>query len=186
MAAIGISDADELGDYIGWLLGRDVDDDNGNGNRSETRMDVIGDPLHSKPLALSFGDAKGVRVLMGTNHGYLHMFQDNGGSIDESWSYYLPDMLPTLRELRTNAQTGGHTVYGVDGAATAYVFDEDADGNIEPGTDKVWVFFGLRRGGRAYYALDISDPDSPELMWSLSSQSPGMSELGQTLSLIHI
>ena len=182
LAAIGISDADELGDYIGWLLGRDVDDDNGNGNRSETRMDVIGDPLHSKPLALSFGDAKGVRVLMGTNHGYLHMFQDNGGSIDESWSYYLPDMLPTLRELRTNAQTGGHTVYGVDGAATAYVFDEDADGNIEPGTDKVWVFFGLRRGGRAYYALDISDPDSPELMWSVSSQSPGMSELGQTWS----
>ena len=182
LSAIGISDTDELGEYIDWLLGQDVDDDNGDGNRSETRLDVIGDPLHSKPLALSFGDAKGVRVLMGTNHGYLHMFQDNGDSIDESWSYYLPDMLPTLRELRTNAQTGGHTVYGVDGAATAYVFDEDADGNIEPGTDKVWVFFGLRRGGRAYYALDISDPDSPELMWSVSSQSPGMSELGQTWS----
>ena len=182
LSAIGISGAGELGDYVDWLSGQDVDDDNGDENRSETRLDVIGDPLHSKPLALSFGDAKGVRVLMGTNHGYLHMFQDNGASIDESWSYYLPDMLPTLRELRTNAQSGGHTVYGVDGAATAYVFDEDADGNIEPGTDKVWVFFGLRRGGRAYYALDISDPDSPELMWSLSSQSPGMSELGQTWS----
>ena len=182
LSAIGISDADELDDYVDWLLGQDVDDDNGNGNRSETRLDVIGDPLHSKPLALSFGDAKGVRVLMGTNHGYLHMFQDNGDSIDESWSYYLPDMLPTLRDLRTNAQTGGHTVYGVDGAATAYVFDQDADGNIEPDTDKVWVFFGLRRGGRAYYALDISNPDSPELMWSVSSQSPGMSELGQTWS----
>ena len=182
LSAVGISDADELGDYVGWLLGQDVDDDNGNGNRLETRLDVIGDPLHSKPLALSFGDAKGVRVLMGTNHGYLHMFRDNGASIDESWSYYLPDMLPTLAELRTNAQTGGHTVYGVDGAVTAYVFDEDADGNIDSGTDKVWVFFGLRRGGRAYYALDISDPDSPEFMWSLSSQSPGMSELGQTWS----
>jgi type IV pilus assembly protein PilY1 len=182
LSAIGISDADELGDYVDWLLGQDVDDDNGNGNRSETRLDVIGDPLHSKPLALSFGDAKGVRVLMGTNHGYLHMFQDNGASIDESWSYYLPDMLPTLRELRTNAQTGGHSVYGVDGAATAYVFDQDADGNIESGADKVWVFFGLRRGGRAYYALDISDPDSPELMWTVSSQSPGMGELGQTWS----
>jgi type IV pilus assembly protein PilY1 len=71
LSAIGISDADELGDYVDWLLGQDVDDDNGNGNRSETRLDVIGDPLHSKPLALSFGDAKGVRVLMGTNHGYL-------------------------------------------------------------------------------------------------------------------
>jgi type IV pilus assembly protein PilY1 len=182
LSAIGISDAEELGDYVDWLLGQDVDDDDGNGNRSETRLDVIGDPLHSKPLALSFGDTKGVRVLMGTNHGYLHMFQDNGTNIDESWSYYLPEMLPTLRELRANAQTGGHTVYGVDGAATAYVFDEDADGNIEPGTDNVWVFFGLRRGGRAYYALDISDPDSPELMWSVNSQSPGMSELGQTWS----
>ena len=182
VAAIGLSDEDGIEGYVDWLLGRDVDDDNGNGNRSETRIDVIGDPLHSKPLALSYGASKGVRVLMGTNHGYLHMFEDKGESIDESWAYYLPDMLPTLQELRTNAQTGGHTVYGVDGAAAAYVFDQDADGNIEPVTDKVWVFFGLRRGGRAYYALDISNPDAPALMWSLSSESPGMSELGQTWS----
>ena len=115
-------------------------------------MDVIGDPLHSKPLALSFGDAKGVRVLMGTNHGYLHMFQDNGGSIDESWSYYLPDMLPTLRELRTNAQTGGHTVYG--GRRSNRLRFRRGCRRQYRARDRQGVgLFGLRRGGRAYYAL---------------------------------
>ena len=182
LSAIGVSDSADLGGYVEWLRGRDVDDDNDDGDRSEIRMDVIGDPLHSKPLALSFGEAEGVRILMGNNHGYLQMFRDDGVTLDEAWSYYLPDMLPTLKELRSNPQTGGHTVYGIDGAAAAYVLDEDADGNIEPATDKVWVFFGLRRGGRAYYALDISDPDSPVLMWSVTSASPGMSELGQSWS----
>lgn len=119
---------------------------------------------------------------MGTNHGYLHMFHDLGESVTESWAYYLPEMLPTLRELRLNAQTGGHTVYGVDGAVSAWVMDADADGNIERPDDKVWAFFGLRRGGRAYFALDISDPDAPKKMWSVSHTDPGMSELGQSWS----
>ena len=90
-------------------------------------------------------------------------------------AYYLPDMLPTLKALRENAQTGGHSVYGVDGSASAYVYDADADGNIESGSDKVWAFFGLRRGGRASYALEITNPDQPSLMWSVNAATPGMS-----------
>jgi type IV pilus assembly protein PilY1 len=182
LGLIGAPEGEGITDYIDWLRGFDVDDDDENGDTTSTRDDVIGDPLHSKPLALSYGEGGGTRVLMGTNHGYLHMFHDLGESVTESWAYYLPEMLPTLRELRLNAQTGGHTVYGVDGAVSAWVMDADADGNIERPDDKVWAFFGLRRGGRAYFALDISDPDAPKKMWSVSHTDPGMSELGQSWS----
>lgn len=182
LGLIGAPEDEGITDYIDWLRGFDVDDDDENGDTTSTRDDVIGDPLHSKPLALSYGEGGGTRVLMGTNHGYLHMFHDLGESVTESWAYYLPEMLPTLRELRLNAQTGGHTVYGVDGAVSAWVMDADADGNIERPDDKVWAFFGLRRGGRAYFALDISDPDAPKKMWSVSHTDPGMSELGQSWS----
>lgn len=182
LGLIGAPEEESLTDYVNWLRGLDVDDDDDNGDTTTIRNDVIGDPLHSKPLALSYGDGGGTRVLMGTNHGYLHMFHDLGESVTESWAYYLPEMLPTLRELRLNAQTGGHTVYGVDGAVSALLMDADADGNIERPSDKVWAFFGLRRGGRAYFALDISDPDAPKRMWSVSHTDPGMSELGQSWS----
>ena len=50
------------------------------------------------------------------------------------------------------------------------------------GIEKAWVFFGMRRGGSSYYAIDISNPDSPQFMWKIDSNSAGMSELGQSWS----
>jgi type IV pilus assembly protein PilY1 len=40
----------------------------------------------------------------------------------------------------------------------------------------------MRRGGHAYYALDLSDPDSPSLLWRIDKETPGFGELGQTWS----
>jgi type IV pilus assembly protein PilY1 len=42
----------------------------------------------------------------------------------------------------------------------------DQDGVIEPG-EKVYLFFGMRRGGDFYYGLDVSNPDDPRVMWRL-------------------
>ena len=47
----------------------------------------------------------------------------------------------------------------------------------------MWLFTGLRGGGKAYYALNISDPDSPSLMWRLDKNSAGFSNLGETWSI---
>src|SRR5690606_29166093 len=42
------------------------------------------------------------------------------------------------------------------------------------------LFFGLRRGGRVYYGLDITDRDRPQVLWRLDGTAlPG---LGQTWS----
>ena len=39
----------------------------------------------------------------------------------------------------------------------------------------------MRRGGKADYALDVTNPNSPELMWILD-KSGDFSELGYTFS----
>src|SRR5690606_2914555 len=51
-----------------------------------------------------------------------------------------------------------------------------ADGS----TEKVYLYAGMRRGGRALYAFDVTDPARPEFMWK-AAPSAGM-DLGQTWS----
>ena len=65
-----------------------------------------------------------------------------------------------------------------------YTRDIGLDGTIDASAgDKAYVFFGLRRGGSMYYALDISNPGSPSFMWKIDPTTPGFSELGQSWSI---
>ncbi|MBT1443403.1 rRNA (guanine-N1)-methyltransferase [Shewanella sp. JM162201] len=166
----------EVSNLIGWARGQDVDDDDDDGDRSEMRQDVMGDPLHSKPLAINFGSESSpdIRVIVGTNHGMLHMFKDEGNAVSESWAYLPWEMLPKLATLRDNLPSGLHSVYGVDGSPVAWVKSGTN------GVERAWLFFGLRRGGSAYYALDITNPDSPRFMWRIDASSPGMDLMGQS------
>ncbi|WP_445946691.1 pilus assembly protein [Shewanella sp.] len=175
---IGI-DETALDSHFDWAIGKDVDDDNGNNNRTENRRDIMGDPLHSKPLALNFGSetTPDIRVILGTNHGFLHMFKDAGSTVTESWAFMPYELLPNLRPLKANVPSGVHSVYGMDSSPVAYV-KRSASGSIE----KAWIFVGMRRGGKSYYAIDITNPDNPSFMWKVDANSPGMSELGQTWS----
>ncbi|WP_040571860.1 pilus assembly protein [Shewanella benthica] len=180
---------DKLAEYMGvtkseldtvfkWAAGMDVDDDDGDGSTRDIREDILGDSLHSKPLAINFGTASApdVRLIVGTNQGFLHMFKDEQDTVSESWAFMPYELLPNLIELKANTPTGVHSVYGMDSSPVAYV--KSGLGGVE----KVWLFTGMRRGGKSYYALDITNPDSPRYMWKIDSTSEGMSELGQTWS----
>ncbi len=171
---------DELDNLFNWAKGVDVDDEDADSNVTELRSDIMGDPLHSKPLAISYGDGD-VRVLVGTNAGSVHMFKDSGDTVSEEWSFIPYELYPNLAALRDN--TAGEKVYGMDGSPIIYF--KDGNGNrIVDGAEKVWAFIGMRRGGSAYYAFDISVPSDPSLLWSseLSSSDPGFSEMGQSWS----
>ncbi len=172
------TDVDQLAKLFDWAKGIDVDDDNGDKSVVDKREDIIGDPLHSKPLAINFGTSSSpdIRVIMGTNHGFLHMFKDTGADVTESWAFMPYELLPNIIELRANVPTGVHSVYGMDSSPVSYVKT-----GID-GIEKAWLFVGMRRGGKSYYALDITNPDSPSYMWKIDSESAGMSELGQTWS----
>ena len=163
---------------------------------STTRRWLMADPLHSRPRPINYGARAGrsssnpdIRILMGTNDGALRMIRntDSSGAEDgtESWAFVPRELLPGLTRLRANVTgTPVHPV-GLDGSVTIYSLDLNQDGTLESADgDKVIAYFGLRRGGKALYAMDISNPDAPALLWSLSKGAAGtdFAQLGQTWS----
>lgn len=158
---------------------------------------LMADPLHSKPTPINYGartaagysnTVQDVRILLAGNDGYLHMFRNStsGSSPEvpsgvEDWAFMPRSLIGNLKLLAENADATPH-VYGLDGKAAVYMKDTDGDGTIESG-EKVWAYIGMRRGGKAYYALDISDPDDPKMLWSISKTSGGnFDDLGWTFS----
>lgn len=169
-------------DMLHWINGKDMDDVDEDGKTlDENRPDVFGDPLHSKPVVINYGDDD-IYIVVGTNHGVLHMFKDEDGSnsIDEKWAFMPKSFIANIRPLRDNF-TSADKIYGVDGVITAHIIDNNGDGIVN-GADKVWLFFGFRRGGNQYYAMDVTNPNSPQVMWTIEGGSGGFSELGQTWS----
>lgn len=163
-------------DNIKWARGLDVDND----EPGDYRSDIFGDTLHSKPAVVSYS-ATDIRILVGTNAGFFHMFKDNDeAGVDETWAFMPAELFNNVPVLRKNERISPK-VYGVDGSPVVHFSDANGDGVVGDG-DKVWVFFGLRRGGNSYYAMDITNPDSPKLMWKIDNNSTGFSELGQSWS----
>lgn len=181
---MGVNEAD-LDSYFQWAIGKDIDDSDNDGDVTDIRKDVFSDPLHSKPLIVNYGGSannQDIRIIVGTNSGMLHMFKDAGNTVDETWAFMPKEFLPNIAALRSNF-AGTDKIYGLDGSATVYVYDKGGDGTINKiDGDKAWVFIGSRRGGSSYYALDISDPDIPTLLWHINENSTGFSELGQSWS----
>lgn len=94
--------------------------------------------------------------------------------------------------------------YAMDGAPSALIIDNNLDGTINAadppstddpdtpedetldGGDQAYVFIGQRRGGKRYYALDVSNPDNPKYLWSIGKgdSSGDFAEMGQSWSLM--
>jgi type IV pilus assembly protein PilY1 len=175
----------EIDSMLNWAKGIDVDDANNDGLITDIRGDVFGDPLHSKPLVVNYGGVstnQDIRIIVGTNAGVLHMFDDNGATVDENWAFMPKEFFSKIKGLRENFTSSGKS-YGIDSPAVSYLLDVNGDGSIDSASgDKAWIFFGLRRGGSSYYAMDVSDPDTPKLLWHIDASSPGFSHLGQSWS----
>lgn len=186
LGAESVADAEEL---IRWIRGQDVDDLDADGNVNEARRWLLGAPLHSRPLPLNYG-ARGsysesnpdIRIFMGSEDGMMHAFRNTTSSGTESgaedWAFMPRSVMDKMSILRTNS-VGTHP-YTLDGASSAFVIDEDGNGTID-GSDKAYLYFGLRRGGKAYYALNVTNPDNPGMLWSID-KSGDFSELGMTFS----
>lgn len=173
---------------IKWAMGIDVDDEDADGSSVDQRKDIFGDPLHSKPVAIDYGNDD-IRVLIGTNAGFLHMFKDSDDSVSESWAFIPSALYNIIEPLRENqADT---KVYGMDGPISIYFDNKNLnsdglnDGIIDAsGDDKVWAFAGMRRGGKNYYGLDITNPNIPKKLWDapIEGGKGDFKELAQTWS----
>lgn len=181
-------------DMLKWIRGIDVNDEDTDGSTTDTRPWLMADAIHSRPLTINYGATDGysednpdVRIVVSTNEGLVHMLRNttSGGAEDggEAWSFMPRYAMRTLKRLKDNGAGSPIHPYGVDGAPAVYTEDVNGDGTIKyTDDDKAYLYFGMRRGGRNYYALDISNPDVPEMLWSISDNNADFAELGLTFS----
>lgn len=160
-----------------------------------SRSWILGALLHSTPLVLNYGATSGysasnpnIRLFFGTTRGMFHILENTDIAGNESgrevFAFYPAESLVEAGVLRQGAARK-YMRYGVDGEPVALTRDNNGDGVLDyRAGDEAIVFFGLRRGGRSYYALDVSNPQLPPVMlWEINSRSgKGFPELGLTFS----
>ncbi|MFG6447833.1 pilus assembly protein [Roseateles sp. BYS180W] len=102
-------------------------------------------------------------VYAATNDGMLHAFRATGSNAgEELWAFVPTGVMPELWRLADENYLSQRRAY-VD--ATPVV------GDIYDTAAKSWktiLVGGLGKGGRSYYALDITDPESPKVLWETS------------------
>ncbi len=144
----------------------------------------MGDPLHSQPALVQYGGTPAspdMVAYVATNDGYLHAFDTDTG--DEIFSFIPQELLPQLPRIMENL--GGSKQYGLDGNVVAWINDKNKNGIVD-GTDHVYLYVTMRRGGRDIYALDVTDRDAPELLWVIKGGKGAYKELGETWSTLNI
>ncbi|MGY8815357.1 MAG: pilus assembly protein, partial [Gammaproteobacteria bacterium] len=116
----------------------------------------------------------------------------------ETWGFIPQEFFSSFERLRNNEPTissSNKKPYFADGTIGVLAEDNSGPGgaNVPDGKiditvddntnpDKVHIFITMRRGGRFIYALDVSDPSVPKLLWKKSYTDTGFGELGYTWS----
>lgn len=112
-------------------------------------------------------------VYVASNDGMLHAFNAETGK--ESWAYVPEMVLPELYRLADFNYSQNHQYY-VDGTPEVGDVCPSAPSTACTGTQwKTIIVGGLNRGGKGYYALDITDPANPVLLWEFTNANMGYS-----------
>ncbi|HEX5045535.1 MAG TPA: PilC/PilY family type IV pilus protein [Gammaproteobacteria bacterium] len=170
----GSPDLPTRAEVIDFINGRDAADNDNDGDKSEPRFQM-GDPLHSQALSMVYGPTLDDTVIFfATNDGFLHAIDAKTGV--EKWAFVPPEFLSDQTELFLDSLTA-QKGYGVDGSLRLQAIG-DNDGIVkQPDGERVYLFFGMRRGGDALYALDVTLPASPKVLWHHDSTTlPGVGQ----------
>jgi len=142
------NDVEGLRDRKGWVLGDIV----------HSTPVVIGPPaaFHPEPEFMAFAQAQALRervVYVGANDGMLHAFRAEDGH--ELWGFVPEFALPKFTAMADSFYC--HT-YSVDQTVTA----QDVQVN---GIWRTVLVGGSREGGCDLFALDVTYPESPQVLW---------------------
>lgn len=172
---------------VNFLRGDRSNEGNGGGKYYFNRTHVLGDIVGSQSAYVkksnfnytdtgyaAFKKTNETRqgmLYVGANDGMLHAFNADTGA--ESWAYIPSVLLPKLYKLADKSYNINHT-YFVNGSpqqGEAY-FD---------GAWHTMLVGGLAAGGRGYYALDVTTPDTPKVLWEFTSDTDN--DLGYTYGI---
>jgi type IV pilus assembly protein PilY1 len=179
---------------------------------SDIRPSIHGDVLHSRPAVVNYnryGDDDDIYAFYGGNDGIFRALKAgianhatgpdtaiNPGS--ERWGFIGREFFGKLKRLREQSPAISALTqkdYFADGSIGVYLKDVAGTGNVAapgPGTvsgvigdnsaDKVYLYISMRRGGDFLYALDVTDPANPKLLWRKGFGDAGWEQLGMTWS----
>ncbi|HEV7432090.1 MAG TPA: hypothetical protein VGN77_03540, partial [Steroidobacteraceae bacterium] len=179
-------------ELVDWALGLDTKDDvTPPAGTADTRHQM-GDPVHTQPVTIVYGKlgdgTDDTVVFAPTNDGYFHAIDasntptgaDTATSGKELWAFIPKEMLPHLKDLYADLPVVNKH-YGLDGSVTVLKYDINGDGTIN-GSDRVILYFGTGRNAdtAAYYALDVTNRNSPKLLWK--DDGSQLTGLGQAWS----
>ena len=147
-----------------------------------TRDHILGDTVNAAPAYVAkppfnFGDAvtpdyatfkstgigstRAAALYIGANDGMLHAF--DGASGQELWAYVPTMVMKKMSGLADLNYSVKHT-YFADGSPLAM----DA---YFGGSWHTVLVAGLNKGGNGYYALDVTNPASPKVLWEVCNDS---------------
>ncbi len=168
---------------------------------TEPRPYKLGDIFHSNPVIVGspsrffrdegfsgvdgFYEEKKKRtrvIIAGANDGMLHAFnagdwnESSGGhdqgTGDEEWAFIPPSVLDKLKFM-----TSQHTYY-VDSSpkvADVWFYSSPTDTTKSKDEWRTVLVCGLRKGGKHYFALDITDTKNPRFLWEFTDSEMGES-----------
>lgn len=165
---------------VSYLRGQYGDDMRGSNevNRQLFRLRgaVMGDIVESQPAYIAkpifsyrdtgyddFKTAQASRagtVYVGANDGMLHAFDSTNGV--ERWAFVPTPVIPNMWRLANDTYSSNHWNY-VNGSPVI--------GDIYDGGWKTILVGGLNAGGRGYYAMDVTNPASPILLWEFTASN---------------
>nr|MEE4268444.1 PilC/PilY family type IV pilus protein [Candidatus Krumholzibacteria bacterium] len=162
-AAMGVFTDEKAEDLINWARGEDV-----SGLRDRNGW-ILGDIIHSTPVVVGepanfqateeyrdFHVANEFRrkmVYVGANDGMLHAFDAETG--EEVWAFVPEFALPKFEAL---ADSGYCHTYTCDQTVTV----RDIPVN---GAWRTILMSGGREGGGSIFAMDVTNPNSPSVLW---------------------
>ncbi|WP_313334035.1 pilus assembly protein, partial [Pseudomonas oryzihabitans] len=157
------------------------------------RSHILGDIVNSSPVVVdgpnspialmnaTVGDnsyatfrttnaARERRIYVGANDGMLHAFNDQG---QEVFAFVPSAVIGNLNRLTERSYNGGgHQSYVDNTPVVGDVYFNGAWRTVLIGT--------LRGGGRGIFALDITNPNAPALLWEKSDADASYKDLGFT------
>lgn len=167
------------------------------------RASIHGDVVHSRPLTIRYDDDT-VRIYYGANDGPFRAANTATG--EEKWAFLAPEHFARIQRLYDDTPLvdyeGATQEVGLVYSSKDYFFDgptgqivtyaepDDPDSEALGDLESAYIYPTMRRGGRMVYGFDVTDPDTPELLWRKGCPnlddddgcSAGFTDMGQSWS----
>jgi hypothetical protein len=192
---VDITNREKIINHVRGIDAFDMDQD---GNTTEAGEWKLGDTFHSNGVIVGepsrffvdegFSGTKGFYqankdrtkvILIGANDGMLHAFDAATGN--EQWAFIPSSLLQNLQSMVST-----HTYY-VDSSpkvSDAWFYSNSTDTTKSADEWKTVLICGLRKGGKPYFALNITDTLNPQYLWEFPKpiDAATLAKVGQSWS----